>query len=97
MLSKSPSKIRFSKTVLSSDEVVVSPHLAYDVSEVAQMVEMGKSISHVQVESQYYDGSVDCSFDVPLERQRGIDINDAYQLAQSSSKKVSKSKLKFMN
>lgn len=97
MLSKKPSNFRFSSNKLTSDDLPVKPHLAMDVSSVAKMVQMGKPIKTSVNDNFFYDGDKSDSMDVPLERQRGLDINDVYQMSQDSGKKVSKSKLKFMN
>lgn len=97
MLSKSPSNIVFASGVRLSSDQPVKPHLAMDVSDVAKMVQMGKPIKTSVNDNMFYDGDNDKSFDVPLERRRGLDINDVYQMEQDSKKKVSKSKLKFMN
>lgn len=95
MFSKSPNKVIFAHLHRTENDVKVQPHLAYDVSDLAQMVQMGKPISTTSAENMYYDGSSDVSFNLPLDKQRGVDLNDMFQAAASARKKLSKIDVKL--
>lgn len=85
MFAHAPKPIRFAKTRLLEYEEPVNPHLAYDLSQLDELRKQGKPISQSNVESLYYDGDVNVSFDLPLDQQRGVDINDMWTADRDSS------------
>lgn len=90
MFAMKPAKFKFAKTHLKSTESPVIPHLAYDLADVDELVASGKPISNQNVEGLYYDGAENPSFNMPLERMRGVDINDAWNAMMDSKKRISK-------
>ena len=90
MFSKSPKPVKFARCVRTDDDAIVNPHLAYDLSTLDEMRRQGRPISIPNAENLYYDGSEDCSFNLPLDSQRGVDINDMWNRAKSIGKKLSK-------
>lgn len=90
MFKDKPKSVRFAKTFVSDDEVKTVPNLAYDLSDLDELRRMGKPISQESVSSLYYDGEVQDRCYVPLERQRGVDINDVWNAQQTGRRKASK-------
>lgn len=94
MLSKKPNRVNFTRTGLRSTDVAVAPALAYDVRDVADLVKMGKPISLVNASTAFYDGDSSDDMSVPLDRQRGVDLNMMYQESKESKRKIGKFNLK---
>lgn len=90
MFLNNPKPIRFARTTVKDDEVQVVPNLAYDLSDLDELRRMGKPISQESVASLYYDGEVTQTCSVPLERQRGVDINDVWNAQQTGLRKASR-------
>lgn len=93
MLSKIPKSVKFAKCVRTDDDAVTVPNLAYDLSKLDQMRRNGEPISITNVANNYYDGSETCTFDVPLDMQRGVDINDMWNEHQQHKSVMSKLKI----
>lgn len=94
MFAFNPKPVKFAETHLKDFEELVRPNLAYDVSHLEELRQKGIPISAPNMD-QYYDGSPDVTFDLPLDRRRGVDLNDLYQAAETGKKKVSKTQLKL--
>lgn len=90
MFSHKPNKLRLAKCVRQEHEVVVNPNLAYDLSALDEMRRRGVPISVSNSESLYYDGITDATFDVPLESQRGVDINQLWLATKKVNRNLSK-------
>lgn len=90
MFSQKPNKWKFARVIRKDTDIVVNPHLAYDLTDMDEMRRQGKPISITNAESMYYEGSETCSFDIPLDLQRGVDINDMWNRAKSVNKTLSK-------
>lgn len=67
------------------------PALALTPAQMDDMRKRGQSISTQNLDNMYYDGSVNNSFDLPLDQIRGVDINDVWNASKESGKKLRKS------
>lgn len=72
----------------NEEDVPVQSGLALTPSQMMEMANHGVPISTQQLGNQYIDGKPNPSFDIPLDQQRGIDIGDIWQAAQTSKKKI---------
>lgn len=72
------------------DEVEPKPGLAYSPSDMAKLHAKGMPINSANIVESFYDGDVNPSFDIPLERQRGLDPAEIWEQSQNSAKKVNK-------
>lgn len=90
MFAQNPKSVKFAKCVRKEYEPEVNGHLAYSLSEINHMVQQGKPISLSNAENMYYDGSEQCTFDLPLDQRRGVDINDMWQHSKDVKKTMSK-------
>lgn len=92
MFSYSPKKVHFAVTNFQINESPVNPHLAYTLSEVSKMIQKGQPVSQTNLINSYYDGSENCSCDIPSDMRRGVDINDMWNEALSQKRTLSKLK-----
>lgn len=69
-------------------ENVVRSGLSYTVSEMAAAAASGRPVSLNNCALTPSQGQVNPSWDVPLERKRGVDIADIYQAQQAARNKV---------
>lgn len=76
-----------------SENCIVKAGLAYTPSMVMELTEHGISVSGANADAMFFDGSVSPSFDVPVERQRGVDAVDAWEASRSSRSKLIKAHL----
>lgn len=90
MFSTKPNKWKLAKCKRKENDSIVNPHLAFDLRDLEEMRRQGKPISVQNAESMYYEGSTDCSFDLPLDSQRGVDINDMWNHSKSVNNRLSK-------
>lgn len=86
MFSKSPNRIKFAETVPSPDEQPVNPHLAADLRDLDALRRRGEPISVQNAANIYYDGVTGDARDVAFEDRRGVDLNDVWNRAMSSSR-----------
>lgn len=89
-----PNNVVVSTTTLHEHELNVEPYLAYEVKEIAAMVDHGKTVNNANLESLYYEGTENCSCDVPIDGRRGVDINDVFNYAAERGEKIRKSKVR---
>lgn len=97
MFARIPKPVKFAKLVTRDTDPVLVQHAAFDLSDLDEMRKQGVGISTSNAENLYYDGSVDCSFDVPLDMQRGVDINDLWNEAQTVKRRMSKAQLRSVS
>ena len=97
MFAKNPKPVHFAKLQKRDTDQPVLPHAAYDLHELDDMRKQGIGISVSNAENLYYDGDVNCSFDVPLDMQRGVDINDLWNATQSVKRRMTKAQLRSVN
>lgn len=97
MFANNPPRVKFAHLRTRDIDVPVSQHAAYDLSTMADMVKNGVAISTSNMDSQYFDGTDTSSFNLPLEFQRGVDINDAWNASKDSKHKLSKAKVTNFN
>lgn len=90
MFSDKPKKLKVAVAVRRENDVILNPHLAYDLRDLDALRRQGKPISVQNAESLYYDGSETCSFDLPLDSRRGVDINDMWNRSKDVRKTLSK-------
>lgn len=90
MFKDNPRPVKFARTSLKDTESDVQPYLAYDLSDLDELRKQGRPISGPNIEAMYYDGSPDASFNLPLDQQRGVDINDMWNAVQDGKRKMSK-------
>lgn len=75
------------------DETMVQPNLAVTPSKMMKMAEHGVAISSDLNSSNFVDGDKNPSWDIPLERLRGIDMADLWQTRQAIKSKIKNSHL----
>lgn len=72
-------------------EAVVQNDLAYTPTQMMQMAEQGIAISNQSVNADmFFDGVPvnESTFNLPLERLRGVDVADCWQANESIRKKA---------
>lgn len=89
MFKNNPRSPRLCDTHFLPHETTVQPHLAYDIRDVDELTKQGKSISMPSLDSMYYEGSENCTPDVPLDMQRGVNINDVWLASENAKDKLS--------
>lgn len=98
MFSKKPNPIRFAQTSLRDDEPIVVPDLAFDLADLDRLRQQGKPISLDNAASLYYDGQENQTVPyVPIERQRGTDINDVWNASLDGKKQLSKAGIRSVD
>lgn len=79
----------FSRPRRKEGESVVQNDLSYTPSQMMEMSEKGISVSAQNVNpDMFYDGDTNPSFELGLERLRGVDVADCWQAEQSIKKKA---------
>lgn len=65
--------------------------LAYTPSEMLSLAERGIPVNQANAgENNFYDGELNPSWTVPIERDRGVDIADVWQMQMESRSKLNK-------
>lgn len=64
--------------VFHDDDIPVVPDLAITPSQMLSMAEKGLPISNQSLASEYFDGDVNIGWEVPLDRQRNVDVNEMW-------------------
>ena len=82
----------FNKVVLSTcksreDELKTQPNLSYTTGEMFDMWKRGVPISNEHAATKFFDGSKDCTFEIPLTDRRGIDVADVWEAQQAARSK----------
>lgn len=82
----------FNKVVLSTcksreDELKTQPNLSYTTGEMFDMWKKGVPINNEHAATKFFDGSKDCTFEIPLTDQRGIDVADVWEAQQAARSK----------
>lgn len=72
------------------DEIEPKKGLSYSPSDMAKLHAKGMPINSANIVESFYDGDLNPSFDIPLERQRGLDPAEIWEASQNSAKKVNK-------
>lgn len=70
---------RIYKPIDPTTENPVQHGLAYTPAKMAALAEKGVPISSMTLDSQYYDGDTNPSFDYGIEDVRGVDIAEAWE------------------
>lgn len=71
-------KLKPFRNVISEEDDKTVPGLAMTPAQMMSLAEKGIPISNQQLNNEYYDGDVNCSDFVPLDRQRGVDVNEMW-------------------
>lgn len=74
----------------SIDEVEPKCGLAYTPADMARMHAAGMPVNSANLINTFYDGDKNPSFDVPLERQRGLDPAEIWEASQVSRGRITK-------
>lgn len=82
-------KNRFATGKRKSFDIPVKPDLAVTPSQMARMAANGVAISS-QIASNFNDGEVNPSFEVPLSQIRGLDIVDYWEAQKEARFNVKK-------
>lgn len=81
----------FAHNANDPDESDVMDGLSYTPKDMNNMTAHGNSISlDAQAGNNFYSNTPDSSFDIPFERTRGVDMNDAFELSKRTKKGLSK-------
>lgn len=86
---------RLTNTHLNKDEKPVQNGLALTPADLARMTANGIPISTQNLETMYSEGSLELTYDVPLDQQRGIDAADLFQAAETAKKNLKRAKNKM--
>jgi len=81
----------FARPRRKEDEAVVQNNLSYTPSQMMEMAEQGIAISAQNVNpDNFFDGVPvnESTFNMPLERLRGVDVADCWQASMSAKKKA---------
>ena len=78
--------------VREGDFLPTKPGLAYTPAEMLKLAERGVPISSATVDSNFFDGQVNPAWDIPIERQRGIDVSDVWQAQQDARANLRKAR-----
>lgn len=70
------------------DDIEVNGTLAITPAKMQKLSEQGIPISSQVINQVYFDGENNPSWDVPMDRKRGIDINDMWQHEQNVKTKL---------
>lgn len=73
--------------ILDNGHTKVVPGLAFTPAQMAKMAEKGIPIS-TQSADQFVDGSLNPSFDIPIEDRRGVDVNDVWNASKDAKAKI---------
>lgn len=79
---------RLAKCQRHHDEVEPKPGLAYTPADMAKLHAQGMPINSANIINQFYDGEPNPSFDIPIERQRGLDPAEIWETSKASAKKI---------
>jgi hypothetical protein len=79
-------KLKPFRNVVSDEDIKVVPDLAITPSQMLKLAEKGLPISNQSLASEYYDGDVNIDWNVPLDRQRGVDVNEMWNKEQDVKK-----------
>lgn len=80
-------KLAFCKRV-DTDVPVKSQKLSISPTEAYELSKQGRPISASMLSAEYFnDGAVTHTFDIPLESQRGIDVNHLWQNEKDLARK----------
>lgn len=83
-------KLKPFKNVISEDDILTIPDLAMTPAQMMSLAENGIPISNQHLNNEYYDGDVNISDDIPLDRQRGVDVNEMWNKKQDVKKALKK-------
>lgn len=72
------------------NEVEPKQGLAYTPADMARMHAAGMPVNSANLVNQFYDGDKNPSFDVALERQRGVDPAEIWEASQTAKAKIKK-------
>lgn len=75
----------------SEGDIPVQDGLTVTPSEMYEMAKKGIPVSTANLDMQFNDGEVNPSWDVPIDKQRGIDIGEIWQSSMDIKKKVKSS------
>ena len=81
-------KLKFFRNKESEHDIPVVPNLAITPAQMLKLQEQGIPISSQQLNKEYYDGDTRVSWDIPLDRQRGVSVNDMWNHQQDVREKL---------
>lgn len=87
----------FANPKRKESEVEPKSGLAYTPADMARMHASGMPVNNANLVNQFYDGDNNPSWDIPLERQRGLDPAEIWEQAQKSKDKLGKLKKSLKN
>lgn len=90
-------KLKSKKQILATcvrdgDFPATKPGLAYTPAQMMKLAERGVPISSANIDSHFFDGQVNPAWDIPLERQRGIDVSDIWQAQREARSNLRKAR-----
>ena len=84
---KNYDKVVFSTCKSREDELQTQPNLSYTTGEMFDMWKKGVPINNEHAATKFFDGSKDCTFDIPLTDRRGVDVSDVWEAQQAARSK----------
>lgn len=83
-------KQTFAHPKRKESEVEPKPGLAYTPADMARMHASGMPVNNANLVNQFYDGDNNPSWEIPLERQRGLDPAEIWEQSVKSKQKIKK-------
>lgn len=70
------------------DEIKTKCGLSYTPAQMLDMANKGISVASQNMETKFYDGVPNPSWNIDLLRERGVDIADLWTLSQQAKNKI---------
>lgn len=91
-------KLKFFRNKNSEEDVKTVQGLAMTPAQMMSLAEKGIPISNQALNAEYYDGDSNIDWNVPLDRQRSVDVNEMWNKKEDvkkAMKKMTKEEIKF--
>lgn len=72
----------------------VKAGLAYSPAMVMEATEQGIAVSGMNIDSMFYDGTDNPSYDLAADQRRGVDANDVWNAARDARSRLIQAHLK---
>lgn len=77
----------FATCTCASGDVKTKPSLAVTPADALRMAERGVPVAAANIDS-FYDGDVNPSWTISIDRQRGVDVADVWDAQKSARKRI---------
>lgn len=80
--------VRVATCKAREDEIKTKCGLSYSPAQMLEMANKGISVSSQNLETKFYDGTPNPSWNLEILRQRGVDLADLWTVAQQAKNKI---------